>query len=378
MLLFGGSFDPPHRGHAALLTAAANRIKPDRILVIPACLAPLKSGHGAPAAERLRMVKLGLLPLLPKPWRRRARLYAREAASRRRVYTIETVTRLKAEHPDWEFHFVAGSDSAAAWRRWKAPKRLLGLCRWWTALRPGDRARRIPPHFAVIRRPMPQVCSTDLRADMAAGRDVSRWLHPRVAARIARRGLYGTGLAANLKSGLNAGRFAHTWAVRALAEALARRWGEDPRRASWAGLLHDCGRLIRRRRLGAYARARRLRVPRLAEVIRRQPGLLHAYVGADLARRRFACRDQAVLSAVRNHTLGARSMSRLELILYVADAASDDRGHPEARRLRRLAFQDLDAAFAGCLSAKLRHALNRGGWLHPLSILLWNERCART
>ena len=373
VLVFGGSFDPPHVGHTALLVAAAQRIRPGRILIIPAYHAALKPSPRAAARERLRMLRVGMIPSLPKRWRRITRIDTREMLGRRRVYTIETLAALKSEHPDWELHFAVGSDGAAAWRLWRAPERLARICRWWTARRPGAAARRFPPHFSVIARPMPPVSSTQLRADLAAGRDCSRGLHPRVAALIARRGLYDAGLVAALRAGLKPGRFAHVLAVRKLAEALALRWGEDPRRASWAALLHDCGRLIRRRRLAAYARARRLRAPRLGEIIRRQPGLLHAYVGADLARRRFGCRDQEVLAAVRSHTLGAPRMSRLETLLYVADAVSEDRAHPHAAALRRLAFRDLDAAFAQVLSAKLRHALEHGRWLHPLSISLWNK-----
>ncbi len=377
VLLFGGSFDPPHLGHAALLAAAAERVKPDRILILPAFQAPLKSGPAAPAKDRLRMLQIGLLPVLPARWRRIAHIDARELLSRRRVYTAETLTQLQAEHPDWELHFVVGSDGASAWEKWKEHKRLPKLCRWWTALRPGTKSRRIPEHFTLIRRPMPDVSSTDLRADLAAGLDCSRWLHPRVASLITRRGLYGTSLIAALESGFKTGRFIHTMAVRRLAEALARRWGEDPRRASLAALLHDCGRLIKKERLAHYSLDHGLRAPLLAEIARRAPGLLHAYVGEDLARRRFGCRDRSVLRAVRSHTLGAPAMSRLDRIIYVADASSEDRSHPYAAPLRRLASQDLDAAFKACFAAKIIHAAQRGRWIHPFSVSLWNRLCAR-
>ena len=84
VLLFGGSFDPPHLGHAALLKAAAQRVRPERILIIPAFQAPLKSVRAAPAADRARMAQLGLLAALPSRLRRAAEVDPRELRGRRR------------------------------------------------------------------------------------------------------------------------------------------------------------------------------------------------------------------------------------------------------------------------------------------------------
>ena len=57
--LFGGSFDPPHRGHLAVAEAVRDRFALDRVLLAPAAIQPLKPG-GAQAsfADRLRMVEL--------------------------------------------------------------------------------------------------------------------------------------------------------------------------------------------------------------------------------------------------------------------------------------------------------------------------------
>lgn len=322
------------------------------------------------------MTKLGLLPWLPRRWRRRTHIDQREMLARRKVYTIETLRRIEAEHPDWKLHFAVGSDAAASWPRWRSPRQLALLCDWWTARRPGEHGR-LPKHFRLIHAAMPEVSSTDLRADLTAGLDVSRWIHPKALDLIIKNGLYGTELMRILKKGLKPSRLAHTIAVRTLAEGLARHWKEDVRRASWAALLHDCGRLIPRSRYAAFARNHKLGAPLQSEILRRRPSLLHAYVGADLARRRFGCSDLAVLNAIKNHTLGAARMSRLDLLIYVADAVSEDRSHPDAAKLRRLAFHDLEAAFCACLRAKLRHALSNEAWLHPTSFGLWNSRCAK-
>lgn len=371
ILVFGGSFDPPHRGHLALLLAAARAVRPDRILLVPGYQTPFKDEPGTDARHRLEMLRRGLLAPLPRPWRARARVDAGELLSRRKVYTVETLERLAAENPGAELHFVAGTDAAAGFARWKEPEKLAGLARWWTAARPGHEGA--PKPFRLLRGRMPDVSSTVLRSRLARGESAGADLLPSVGRYARANGLYGQALLAELKKLLDPNRLRHTACVAKLAEALARRWGAEPAKARLAGLLHDCGRSLRASEMPAYARRRRLAVPDLAGIERHNPLLLHAYVGEDLARRRFGVRDRAVLSAVRRHTLGGSRMSLLDRVVYVADACSEDRTHPEAAALRALAFEDLDEAFRGCVSAKIKHALSQGGWLHPMTVSVWNS-----
>lgn len=374
-LIFGGSFDPPHVGHAKLLRVATARLRPDRILIVPAFQAPLKEAPGAPAADRGRMAQMGLVDALPARWRRRARLDFSELRSGRKIYTIETIRRLKKT--GGELHFAVGSDAAACWRLWKNAAELEALCCWWTAARPGAWGR-IPPHFGRLPGGMPDVSSTQLRRDLAEGRDVSRFLRPAVMDYVRRDGLYGLGLLKGLQSSLKASRYEHSLNVARLSSALARRWNDDEGRARLAGLLHDCGRTLPVARMPGYVLKRDLPVPARRETISRHPLLLHAYISKDMARRRFAVVDQAVLSAVRKHTLADRLMSRLDRIIYVADACSEDRGYAEAPALRKLAFRDLEEAFAACLRLKLEHALDRGYWIHPLTVTVWNNLAAKS
>lgn len=371
ILLFGGSFDPPHIGHAALLAAAASRIRPGRILVVPAYRAPLKEGHGASAGDRLAMIAEGLLPSLPKRWRKTASIERSELAARRTVYTVETLARLARRLPKDELHFLVGSDSAASWALWKDPARLKALATWWTAARPGA-SRRLAAHFHAVPGRMPDVSSTGIRAALARGEDVSRWLAPAVLQRVESRGLYGRGLLRELEASLKPERYAHSLAVARLASSLAERWGENEGKARLAGLLHDCGRRVSVSRMPAYARRRRLRVPDVKGIVRHNPLLLHAYISEDVARRRFGVVDPAVLSAVRKHTLADRKMSRFDKLLYVADAASEDRAYAGIAGLRRLAFKDLEEAFAACVDHKLRWVIAQGAWAHPLTVSVWN------
>lgn len=372
ILILGGSFDPPHQGHAALLNAAAEAVRPDRLVIIPAYQAPLKGTPGAPARDRLRMLRLALLPSLPPRWLKRSRLDLRELNSRRQVFAVETLERLKKTHPGAELHFVVGSDSAQAFSRWKSPEKLRTLAEWWTARRPGH-SSQIPAFFKTVPGSMPDISSTELRHALALGEDVSAWVSKPALAHIAKRKLYGARLLEPLKKSLSPERFAHTVAVARLAESLARRWNQDAGKARLAGLLHDCGRSVPVPKMAAYARKRALSVPHKEDIIRRHPLLLHAYIGEDLARRRFGVTDPHILSAIGKHTLGAKTMSPLDRLLYVADATSQDRAYPGVKALRVLAFRDLDKAFRACVKNKLDHARASGGWLHPTTLTLWNS-----
>jgi len=372
ILVFGGSFDPPHKGHAALLLAAARQLLPDRILIVPAYQAPLKGRPGASAADRLRLVRLGLLPALPAKWRRRTSLELCEHKSRRIAYTVVTLASLKRRHSNAELDFVVGSDSAASFARWKNPAKLKSLARWWTAIRPNTRDK-IPAFFQKINGRMPDLSSTDLRRRLAVDQSVKGMVAPAVEKEIKRRALYGGKLLSYLERSLKPGRFEHVLCVAELAESLARRWGYDPERARLAGLLHDLGRSVPLAKMPDYTRSRRLKVPALAGIIKNHPILLHAYISEDLARRRFGIEDEEILAAVRRHTLGDVKMSRLDKLLFVADACSADRRFPSVEKLRRLGFKNLDRAFAAVVRNKLDYV--RGGdlWVHPMARRLWNS-----
>lgn len=376
VLVFGGSFDPPHRGHAALLAAAAARVKPDRILVVPAHHAPLKGAPSAPAAERAELVRIGILAKLPARWKKIARLELSEALSERRTFTVETLARLKTANPGAEFHFVCGQDSAASFPRWKDPARLKSLATWWYGARAGAAAKP-PAFFRRVPGRFPAVSSSELRSALQLGQDCSDALFPEVLARVEKRGLYGRRLLARLSATLKPARYEHTLNVATLAGALARRHGADEGKARLAGLLHDAGKRFPPPLMAEYARERRLRIPEKRRTSELEPILLHAFISEDLARREFGVQDAEILSAIRKHTLGNVRMTLLDKVVYVADACSADRVHGDVARTRALAFDDLDAAFERCLADKLAHAIERRAWLHPLTLRLWNSRAAR-
>jgi nicotinate-nucleotide adenylyltransferase len=133
--LFGGSFDPPHRGHLGVAEAVRDRFALDRILLAPAAIQPLKPG-GAHASftDRLHMVEL----LCDGARGVEASSIDGPQAGDTPNYTIDTLGRLRKElPPDTELFVIVGADAFLGIRQWKDPDTLLKEARWIIVSRPG-------------------------------------------------------------------------------------------------------------------------------------------------------------------------------------------------------------------------------------------------
>jgi nicotinate-nucleotide adenylyltransferase len=292
-----------------------------------------------------------------------------EALRPRSTFTYETLRHFRKRHPGAEMFFLTGTDAMGSFHAWRRPREVRRLCRLVVGRRPGH----APPRGAlVLPGTFPDISSTEVRLRLLTGAPLRGLLARGVERHIFAHGLYGTAVRRRLSESLRPDRYRHSLGVAETARALARRHGLDPEKAALAGLLHDCGRALPDPLLPAYVRRRKLRVPSLREIAESNPLLLHGYVGADIARRVYGVRDPAVLSAVRKHALGDRTMSPMDRLLYVADISSDDRGFPAAEIVRRAAFRDLGDGFREAVRTKLSYVLAKRAWLHPLGAIVWN------
>jgi nicotinate-nucleotide adenylyltransferase len=132
--LFGGSFDPPHHGHIAIATAAADEFKLDQVLFAPVGRQPLKIEHASASyTDRLAMVDLACEV--------DARFSVSEVdapkADGGANYTVETLAALRGQMPEARLFNLVGADSFLDLRRWREPERLLKLAEWIVVSRPG-------------------------------------------------------------------------------------------------------------------------------------------------------------------------------------------------------------------------------------------------
>lgn len=161
------------------------------------------------------------------------------------------------------------------------------------------------------------------------------------------------------------GRFEHTVGVEYTSAALAMRYGCDMKKAQTAGLLHDCAKCLSDDKRLAICKKNHIPV---TELERKNPFLLHAKVGAYLAREKYGIKDQDILNAIQNHTTGRKNMSLLEKIVFVADYIEPGRKHaPNLTEIRELAFQNLDRALLRILEDTLGYLKDSEGDIDPLT-----------
>jgi predicted HD superfamily hydrolase involved in NAD metabolism len=156
------------------------------------------------------------------------------------------------------------------------------------------------------------------------------------------------------------------------ADRLAQAHGIDPRQARCAGMLHDIARLWPVERLLDECRARGLALDRFE---REHPVVLHARIGALLARERFGVTDPAVLSAIAKHTLADPIMTPLDAIVFIADATEPGRQFTIRAEILDTALRDLETGLAA-VYAYTRESLERHG-LPPSPALLTVPRLTR-
>ncbi len=163
----------------------------------------------------------------------------------------------------------------------------------------------------------------------------------------------------------------HSIATQKMAVDLADIYSVNRSKATVAGLLHDCAKGLSNEEL--LLNASRYNIP-LDEIQMIQPGLLHAPVGAKIAQAELGITDSEILHAIEVHNTGSSGMSRLDKVLYLADAAEPNRSYPGVEQIRKLAFSgNLDDALLGTMDMKIRHVIERRRMLHPFSVDARND-----
>jgi nicotinate-nucleotide adenylyltransferase len=195
ILVFGGTFDPVHRGHLSIARQARERTGADATWFVPAALAPLRDAPQATAAQRLLLLQAACA----------TDGYPSDAvldiAIRRGgvSYTADVMDALRIEHPDLELAVLIGADAARSINQWHRAPDLLRIERFVIVNRTGpppldaDEVARLgypAARTTLLTIDSPDISASEVRERCARGESLRGLVPEVVASLIAATGMY--------------------------------------------------------------------------------------------------------------------------------------------------------------------------------------------
>ena len=361
LLVYGGSFNPPHLAHLRLAKLSYEKVKPDIALIIPAATPPHKElSSDSPDAEvRMRLCELAFKEL------QGFEISNIELKRQKKSYTWETLEELKKLYDEPEIYLVIGSDMFLSFEKvWSRSDYILENASLVVLAREDedieamhkyrtDLRQRYSCNVDIINSPVMPMSSTEIREGLKLrlGREK---LGEEVYREIIRLRLYDAKpdlswlLEDSLKYITDSERKAHIRGCAKAARELALYWGCDADIAEEAAILHDLTKnmkpdfhLMINEKYGHF----------FSQAELQNTKLMHAKTSAYFAKELYGVSDE-VFEAIYWHTTGKPNMTKLEKLVYLADLIEENREFKDNFQIRKLAFEDLDRA--------MQYALNVG------------------
>lgn len=329
--ILGGTFDPIHNQHLQIAKTAYKKLKLDQVWILPTKLNPLKTNISATAEQRTEMIKLAIKNL---DW---LKLNEYELTTKEKVnYTIDTIKTFQKKYPNTEFYFIIGSDNLPSLNKWKDIHQLITLVKFIVINRPN-----FQPSISLMEKYHCQNLTVEASSDISSskirtGENIDLLTQNEIDY-INDNLIY---CKERLKFHLNNERYQHCLNVGVTAQKLAIKHHASPEKALIAGTYHDIAKEWPKEKLINYIKEY---YPKGLEA---PFNLYHGYAGALYLQHHLKYQDKEIIRAIFNHTNGAITMSKLDLIILLADKISPERNYPGVNELRKLAQKNLVLAFS--------------------------------
>lgn len=399
--IYGGSFDPVHDGHIAMIDSALKSGFIDLVIVVPSVRNNFKLyANKLPPPYRFYMMKETIEGLGIKDCFVSDIEFGIEGVSYTSVvlkaltsdgYIRDFLTangvKKKMAEEHHEFFWIMGSDTLGTFETWYNPGEILNYATLLAAVRPGDTTdvekaadsirKNLGGKVEIFRLKGVDCSSSGITSsgDFSMVPEPAREFIKRHALYTENTKLEGVSEEAKkqfyecsvwMYKYLGGKRLLHTLNVGYLSAHLADVFGCDKDKALIAGALHDC--------------AKELPLERQLELAKIYSGdlftekkLLHSPAGAVFARDEFGIEDKEILDAICYHTTGRGDMTLLEKIVYLADKIEPSRNYTDLTPIRSAAEKDLESAMRMTALAVKNKFVSQGRDIHPMTLLMMRD-----
>lgn len=330
--LFGGSFDPIHKGHIDIANEALKQLELDGIQFIPTQNNPWKDETNTSVENRLEMMKIAL-----KDTKKMAiNTIEIDMQDNEKNFTIDTLTLLKKQNPDIQYYYIMGMDQANLFHKWKDAKKISQIVQLVAFQRGGYeiKEKNIKKyHFIILNNHPIHASSSEIRNGHI------EMLDPHVLQYITHNGLYLEGIV-SIK--MKEKRWKHTCSVAKLASEIAKANGLNQKQAYIAGMFHDIAKEME------YDQSLQIMQEHFPQYIEKPVAIWHQWLSRYVSEHEYLIDDQVILKAIEDHTTASLDISPIGKCVYVADKLDPLRGYDSSQQIL-ICKQDIHKGFRDAL-----------------------------
>ena len=339
--IYGGSFNPIHKGHVAIAEQAIRELKLDKLYFIPAFKSPFKSKIKYVSIEdRINMINF------VKPEKTEVSLF--EANRKGVSYTIDTVRYFKQQFPDDELYLIIGSDNLYKLNKWKSIDEIAEMTQIVIFKRKGAFSKEnIKKYNALLlKNELFDFASSWFRKGYLQNVD------EKVMKYISSKYLYVTDILVNM---VDAKRHKHSLAVGSLAAQYAKHIKLDPKKAWFAGTFHDITKGMGKKWHREFLETRGLDDPKIEDY------KLHSLSAYYWIKDKYKLEDKMILNSIKVHTTLDLELSQFDKLVYAADKLAEGRKFPGIQEARDLMFSNFEAGFKNIVKITYDHLIKTTG-----------------
>lgn len=183
--LYFGSFNPIHIGHLIIGNFIANFTDLEQLWFVVSPQNPLKRSSTL-------LNEYDRLYLVQKAIENNQKFKASDIEFKlpRPSYTVDTLTYISEKYPYHSFSLIIGSDSLKNMHKWKNSEFLLSSYSFYVYQRPGFEVEETNGNINVLKAPLLEISSTEIRNMIRAGKSVKYLMPEKVLEEIEKNGYY--------------------------------------------------------------------------------------------------------------------------------------------------------------------------------------------
>ncbi len=349
-IIYGGSFDPVHKGHEAIINNLADRF--DKVLVIPTRVSPFKQDVKAASPElRLKMLQ-------SCKFKDNVVLSDYEINKKGCSYSIDTVRHFTCVGQ--KLYFAIGSEGARSVNKWRASDELKRLVTFYVIKRPGyDESELSGFEYADF--VGEDISSSEVKVAVAMDK-LDGLVSEGVKDIIIQHDLYGDYkkyTASYAAFGLKKERIEHTFRATVEGIKLAKRYDVSVKDCAVALIMHDIGKYVTPKMLIE----RGIPAPSCEDL---PIECRHAEYGAAICKYYFGLPEN-IVEAVRTHTTCGMNMDALGEIVALADYIEPGRKFSGVDEVRKAATKSLEFAVELMLKKTIEYLKAQNKYIAPVT-----------